>query len=457
MLERTGTEWAPWHLVEGDSKRFARVKVIETVIAAAEDGPRAPRPARAAGRRLASRPCPCGAALRACRCARPFARAFALAWRSCLCRAAACRRGPRRSSRSSGGRLRRASREIQNADRRRTRPAAPPPMSTASLRPTSSLRRGVVVVRRRPSGPACGRRQAGRRTGCRPGRARRGGREQERGRAMRIGEADAHDARARYYAERERRSAPSGCPRSAAPQVAQPHDDQPGEAAPHAARCPSPGRARAARPARRPRRPTSIPHIRKRVSPAPMRIPSSANTAPLAGIISAKSHQISCACAITAVVARERARDDVAEREQHERRTAAPTTTDQPIIRSDAARAPGRVAARRACRPTITCAAIASASSTSARNTNSWNAIWCAPSDGRADAREHGRGDEERAEQRGRAHRDLDADPHQRPDPRPAAGAASRRAAGPRRTRAPMPACAITVPHAEPARPQSKP
>jgi polyphosphate kinase 2 (PPK2 family) len=38
MLERTGTEWAPWHLVEGDSKRFARVKVLETVIAATEQG-----------------------------------------------------------------------------------------------------------------------------------------------------------------------------------------------------------------------------------------------------------------------------------------------------------------------------------------------------------------------------------------------------------------------------------
>ncbi len=38
MLERTGTGWAPWTLVEADSKRFARVKVLETVIAAAEDG-----------------------------------------------------------------------------------------------------------------------------------------------------------------------------------------------------------------------------------------------------------------------------------------------------------------------------------------------------------------------------------------------------------------------------------
>ena len=38
MLRRTGTDLAPWHLVEGDSKRFARLKVLETVIAAAEDG-----------------------------------------------------------------------------------------------------------------------------------------------------------------------------------------------------------------------------------------------------------------------------------------------------------------------------------------------------------------------------------------------------------------------------------
>ena len=38
MLEETSTEWAPWHLVEAESKRFARVRVLETVIAAAEDG-----------------------------------------------------------------------------------------------------------------------------------------------------------------------------------------------------------------------------------------------------------------------------------------------------------------------------------------------------------------------------------------------------------------------------------
>ena len=40
MLERTDTEHAPWTLVEGDSKRWARVKVMETTVAAIEAGMR---------------------------------------------------------------------------------------------------------------------------------------------------------------------------------------------------------------------------------------------------------------------------------------------------------------------------------------------------------------------------------------------------------------------------------
>ena len=36
MVERTDTEWAPWDLVEADSKRWARVKVVETVVARVE-------------------------------------------------------------------------------------------------------------------------------------------------------------------------------------------------------------------------------------------------------------------------------------------------------------------------------------------------------------------------------------------------------------------------------------
>jgi len=41
MLVRTDQPEAPWHLVEADSKRYARVKVIETVIERIEDGMRA--------------------------------------------------------------------------------------------------------------------------------------------------------------------------------------------------------------------------------------------------------------------------------------------------------------------------------------------------------------------------------------------------------------------------------
>ena len=38
MLAKTSTDWAPWHLVEGESKRYARVKIVETVVEAALEG-----------------------------------------------------------------------------------------------------------------------------------------------------------------------------------------------------------------------------------------------------------------------------------------------------------------------------------------------------------------------------------------------------------------------------------
>jgi polyphosphate kinase 2 (PPK2 family) len=41
MLERTDAAWAPWVLVEGDDKRWARVKVLDTTVAAVEAGLRA--------------------------------------------------------------------------------------------------------------------------------------------------------------------------------------------------------------------------------------------------------------------------------------------------------------------------------------------------------------------------------------------------------------------------------
>ena len=36
MVERTSTDYAPWHLIPAESKRYARVKVIETVCEAVE-------------------------------------------------------------------------------------------------------------------------------------------------------------------------------------------------------------------------------------------------------------------------------------------------------------------------------------------------------------------------------------------------------------------------------------
>jgi polyphosphate kinase 2 (PPK2 family) len=41
MLAQTDTPWAPWYLIEGDHKSWARVKVVETVNAALEAGMRA--------------------------------------------------------------------------------------------------------------------------------------------------------------------------------------------------------------------------------------------------------------------------------------------------------------------------------------------------------------------------------------------------------------------------------
>ena len=40
MLDRTDHPHAPWWLVEAESKRYGRVKVIETVIAEVERGMR---------------------------------------------------------------------------------------------------------------------------------------------------------------------------------------------------------------------------------------------------------------------------------------------------------------------------------------------------------------------------------------------------------------------------------
>jgi polyphosphate kinase 2 (PPK2 family) len=41
MLERTDHKAAPWHPVEAEDKKYARVKVVETVIDRVERGMRA--------------------------------------------------------------------------------------------------------------------------------------------------------------------------------------------------------------------------------------------------------------------------------------------------------------------------------------------------------------------------------------------------------------------------------
>ena len=104
----------------------------------------------------------------------------------------------------------------------------------------------------------------------------------------------------------------------------------------------------------------------------------------------------------------------------------------------------------------MTCAAIASASSTSARKTKSWKAIWCAPSAAapiRASTAEATRNAPSSA-----VVRTAMCAPT-RISARICAGCGR---AQPARTwtatkAKPMPAWAITVPHADPASPQSKP
>ena len=41
MLERTGSEWGPWTLVEATDRRWARIKIFETLIRRMEEGLRA--------------------------------------------------------------------------------------------------------------------------------------------------------------------------------------------------------------------------------------------------------------------------------------------------------------------------------------------------------------------------------------------------------------------------------
>ena len=155
--------------------------------------------------------------------------------------------------------------------------------------------------------------------------------------------------RARKVLRRSAGENPPGA-QEAQPAGQRAHADQPREPPPDARRSPSPGRARAAPPGRRRRTTSSIPHIRKRVSPAPMRIPSSAKTTPLSGISAANSHQISCARSTTALVVGERVREHVgrarAARARSRRRRPPTTGSRAAPPRAPARRRRPRAAAR---------------------------------------------------------------------------------------------------------------
>ena len=104
----------------------------------------------------------------------------------------------------------------------------------------------------------------------------------------------------------------------------------------------------------------------------------------------------------------------------------SPAASDSSSIRRAAAKASSASPAPSA-RPTMTCPAMAIASSTSARKPKSWKAIWWAATRRRADARAHGGGEHEAAQQRRRAHEELGADRHERADAREVGRARSAR------------------------------
>ena len=148
MLSRTDQPRAPWSLIEGDSKRYARVKVIETVIERIEQGMREwgvePPPARSgtteAGNRLSREKRRLAGS-----CGRP-----ARQRRDARYRAGAEARERRRRAEPSA-----SSRDTCEAERA-SRRAEPPPR-----RPPRSPRTGRSPVRLgRYSGPSCAWRTA---------------------------------------------------------------------------------------------------------------------------------------------------------------------------------------------------------------------------------------------------------------------------------------------------------
>ena len=245
-------------------------------------------------------------------------------------------------------------------------------------------------------------------------------------------------------------------PANRAPQVSEPDEDQAGEPGPHAADPPA--------LVEREQRDRHVdrgggehpPHQEAGVAGADQDPVEREHRAVERASAARSSHQISCAWSITAASLGERARDHVAEREQHEpeQRAGDDRPADHPQRRRAGA---GRVAgAEHAARPSPGRRSRARRARARGRRTAGTRsgARRARPAPTRASTAEATRNEPSSAVG---AHGDLAADPHQRPDPRPAAARCQPARSWTATNAAPIPACAITVPHAEPARPQPKP
>ena len=191
------------------------------------------------------------------------------------------------------------------------------------------------------------------------------------------------------------------------------------------------------------------------MSPAPIRMPSSANTTPLSGISAANSHQISCACSTTRGSSVNACGRTSVEREQHEAEAGADDGRPQDHPRGRRARPRGVARAEQAADHHLR--GDRQRVEDEREEDEELERDLVRGQRGGADPGQHGGGDQERAEQRAGADRDLGPDPDQRAHAREQRRLEARRGAAPATKARPMPACAITVPHAEPARPQPKP
>ena len=157
----------------------------------------------------------------------------------------------------------------------------------------------------------------------------------------------------------------------------------------------------------------SIDHIRYDVSLAPIRIPSSANTAPASGCIRTNIGHSFAVCASTAGSS-VKARGSACESGSSTSANTAPTTTDQPIIRTAASYAASGIA-RAEC-PSDDHLSRDRDRVEDQREEDEELVRDLVRAELRvADARQHRRGDEERRVQRNRPHEDLPADADHRP------------------------------------------